>query len=175
MGTEIELRVYDIDKKELIKKLESLNAKYVNTYNQKRYVYDFKPKDENRWIRLRTDGFVTTLTIKEQTDLKINGMKELEIEVSDMEKADLILEKLGYNKRSIQENRRVRYILDDVEIDIDTWPHLKDFVEFEGEENKIYGVLEKLGYKKEDTTTKVAQSFYYDIGFTQEDMNDLHF
>ena len=28
---------------------------------------------------------------------------------------------------------------------------------------------------KEDTTTKVAQSFYYDIGFTQEDMNDLHF
>lgn len=125
MEKEIELRVYDIDKEELIKKIEKLNGKFINNYEQIRYVYDFNPVKENKWIRLRTDGFKTTLTIKEYTSSKINGVNELEIEVSDMEKTNLILEKLGYKKRSVQENKRTRYILNDVEIDIDTWPYLK--------------------------------------------------
>ena len=119
MEKEIELRVYDIDKEELIKKIEKLNGKFINNYEQIRYVYDFNPVKENKWIRLRTDGYQTTLTIKEYTSSKINGVNELEIEVSDMEKTNLILEKLGYKKRSVQENKRTRYILNDVEIDIE--------------------------------------------------------
>ena len=95
MGKEIELRVYDIDKEELIKKIEKLNGKFINNYEQIRYVYDFNPFKENKWIRLRTDGFKTTLTIKEYTSSKIDGVKELEIEVSDMEKTNLILEELN--------------------------------------------------------------------------------
>ena len=98
MKKEIELRVYDIDKEELIKKIEKLNGKFINNYEQIRYVYDFNPVKENKWIRLRTDGFKTTLTIKEYTSSKIDGVKELEIEVSDMEKTNLILEELGYKK-----------------------------------------------------------------------------
>ena len=91
MKKEIELRVYDINKEDLIKKIEKLNGKFINNYDQVRYVYDFNPVKENKWIRLRTDGFKTTLTIKEYTSSKIDGVKELEIEVSDMEKTNLIL------------------------------------------------------------------------------------
>ena len=88
----------------------------------------------------------------------------------------MILQELGYKRRSIQENKRTRYILDGVEIDIDSWPYLKDFVEFESDnEEKIYKVLEKLDYKISDTTTKISQDFYYDINFTDEDMNNLSF
>ena len=176
MEKEIELRVYDIDKEELIKKIEKLNGKFINNYDQVRYVYDFKPFKENKWIRLRTDGFKTTLTIKEYTSSKIDGVKELEIEVSDMEKTNLILEELGYKKRSVQENKRTRYILNDVEIDIDTWPYLKTFVEFESKnEEKIYDVLRLLDIDIKNTTTKIADDFYYDIGFTKEMLNDLRF
>ena len=176
MEKEIELRVYDIDKKELIKKIEKLNGKFINNYEQIRYVYDFNPVKENKWIRLRTDGFKTTLTIKEYTSSKINGVNELEIEVSDMEKTNLILEKLGYKKRSVQENKRTRYILNDVEIDIDTWPYLKTFVEFESKsKEKIYDVLKLLDIDIKNTTTKIADDFYYDIGFTKEMLNDLRF
>ena len=32
MEKEIELRVYDIDKEELIKKIEKLNGKFINNY-----------------------------------------------------------------------------------------------------------------------------------------------
>ena len=176
MEKEIELRVYDIDKEELIKKIEKLNGKFINNYEQIRYVYDFNPVKENKWIRLRTDGFKTTLTIKEYTSSKINVVNELEIEVSDMEKTNLILEKLGYKKRSVQENKRTRYILNDVEIDIDTWPYLKAFVEFESKsKEKIYDVLKLLDIDIKNTTTKIADDFYYDIGFTKEMLNDLRF
>ena len=176
MEKEIEVRVYDIDKDELIKKIEKLNGKFINNYEQIRYVYDFNPVKENKWIRLRTDGFKTTLTIKEYTSSKINGVNELEIEVSDMEKTNLILEKLGYKKRSVQENKRTRYILNDVEIDIDTWPYLKTFVEFESKsKEKIYDVLKLLDIDIKNTTTKIADDFYYDIGFTKEMLNDLRF
>lgn len=176
MEKEIELRVYDIDKEELIKKIEKLNGKFINNYEQIRYVYDFNPVKENKWIRLRTDGFKTTLTIKEYTSSKINGVNELEFEVSDMEKTNLILEKLGYKKRSVQENKRTRYILNDVEIDIDTWPYLKTFVEFESKsKEKIYDVLKLLDIDIKNTTTKIADDFYYDIGFTKEMLNDLRF
>lgn len=176
MEKEIELRVYDINKEDLIKKIEELNGKFINNYEQIRYVYDFNPVKENKWIRLRTDGYQTTLTIKEYTSSKINGVNELEIEVSDMEKTNLILEKLGYKKRSVQENKRTRYILNDVEIDIDTWPYLKTFVEFESKsKEKIYDVLKLLDIDIKNTTTKIADDFYYDIGFTKEMLNDLRF
>lgn len=48
MKKEIELRVYDIDKEELIKKIEKLNGKFINNYEQIRYVYDFNPVKENK-------------------------------------------------------------------------------------------------------------------------------
>lgn len=93
-----------------------------------------------------------------------------------MEKTNLILEKLGYKKRSVQENKRTRYILNDVEIDIDTWPYLKTFVEFESKsKEKIYDVLKLLDIDIKNTTTKIADDFYYDIGFTKEMLNDLRF
>lgn len=176
MNTEIEVRLLDIDKEDLISKLEKNNAKFIGDWLQIRYVYDFKPVDPHRWIRLRTNGITNTLTIKEVSDKSIEGTKELEIKVSSIEITDKILEKLGYTKRSIQENKRIRYILNDVEIDIDTWPHLNPYVEFEGnsvEEIKKVVELLELDYNK--CITDNAQDIYMSLGYTQEDLNNLKF
>lgn len=140
MNSEYEVRVLDIDVDSFIEQIEKLGAIYVNKYEQKRYIYDFNPKIDNKWIRLRTDGFKTTLAIKEYQSAEIGGTKEIEIEVSDIEKTDEILNQLGYFKRSIQENKRIRYILNGVEIDIDTWPYLNTYVEFEGKNKKWYRI-----------------------------------
>ena len=64
MNTEYEIRVLEIDKEKLIKKLEELGAEFKGDNEQKRYVYDFNPINENKWIRLRTNGRKTTLTYK---------------------------------------------------------------------------------------------------------------
>ncbi len=49
--------------------------------------------------------------------------------VSDFDKTVGMLKILGYEARSIQENKRIRYVLDDVEIDIDTWPLIPLYIE----------------------------------------------
>ena len=64
MHTEYEVRVLEIDKEEIIKRLEQLGAEFQWDYVQRRYVYDFIPKVESKWIRLRTNGKETTLTYK---------------------------------------------------------------------------------------------------------------
>lgn len=176
MNTEIEVRILNIDKKDLISKLEKNNAKFIGDWLQVRYVYDFKPVDPHRWIRLRTDGITNTLTIKEVHDKTEYGTKELEIEVSSIELAHEILEKLGYKRRSIQENKRIRYILNDVEIDIDTWPKLNTYVEFEADSlEKIKEVIKILEFDYKDAVTADAQDLYIGLGFTQEDLNNLKF
>ena len=87
----------------------------------------------------------TTLTIKEIGNSRIDGTKECEIVVSDFDTTDELLNKLGYFARSKQENRRIRYLLDDVEIDIDFWPRIPAYVEFEAEsENAIVALCKKL-------------------------------
>mgnify|MGYP004685779227 FL=1 len=176
MNSEYEVRVLDIDVDSFIKQIEKLGAIYVNKYEQKRYIYDFNPKIDNKWIRLRTDGFKTTLAIKEYQSAEIGGTKEIEIEVSDIEKTDEILNQLGYFKRSIQENKRIRYILNDVEIDIDTWPYLNTYVEFEGKNKKsVQDLLKLLEIDENSITTMDAQDIYLANGFTLEDLNNLKF
>ena len=176
MNSEYEVWVLDIDVDGFIKQIEKLGAIYVNKYEQKRYIYDFNPKIDNKWIRLRTDGFKTTLAIKEYQSTEIGGTKEIEIEVSDIEKTDEILNQLGYFKRSIQENKRIRYILNDVEIDIDTWPYLNTYVEFEGKNKKsVQDLLKLLEIDENSITTMDAQDIYLANGFTLEDLNNLKF
>ena len=78
MQSEFEVRVLDINEEEFIKKIEALGAKFINKHNQVRYVYDFNPKIENKWIRLRTDGIKTTLAIKEYRDsIKIKSIDDM--------------------------------------------------------------------------------------------------
>ena len=132
MHIEYEVRVLEVDVKEIEKKLKEVGAKFCWDHLQKRYVYDFMPKIEGKWIRLRTNGDKTTLTIKNIVSSQIDGTQELEIVVDDFEKTNSILNELGFVAKGYQENRRRQYILDGVEIDIDYWPLIPTYLEIEG-------------------------------------------
>ncbi len=146
MHIEYECTLLEVNKEEFIKKLEENNATLKGNYFQKRYVYDLIPKQPNKWLRLRTNGEKTTLTIKNVVDTNaIGGTEELEIEVSDFELTHQILKELGYNHRGYQENKRITYELDGVEIDIDSWPMIPDYVEIEGKnEEDVKRIIKKL-------------------------------
>lgn len=166
MKSEIEARILDIDTKSFIKNLKNKKAKFVGDWIQIRNCYDFHPPRANSWIRLRTNGASTTLTIKEIDNDKIDGTKECEIEVSDFDTCNEILNKLGYEIRSTQENRRIRFTLDDVEIDIDMWPMIPDYAEFESDsEEKIKSVLKKLGLDPEKISTLDVEKIYEHYGY----------
>lgn len=174
MHTEYEVRVLEIDKEKVIKKLEELGAEFQWDRVQKRYVYDFIPKIDGKWIRLRTNGKKSTLTIKNLVSSKIDGTQELEIEVDNFERTHLILKELGYEAKGYQENRRCQYLLNGVEIDIDAWPLIPTYLEIEGpSEDVVYHVLEVLGFDKNDATTKDVEGIYLDYGHDLEKIYDL--
>ena len=166
MNTEIEARLLNANVKEILAKLKENNATFVGDWLQLRYCYDFDPVQENSWIRLRTNGKTTTITIKEVSSHKIDGTKELETEVGDFYEFDKILNKMGFFARSKQENRRIQFKLDGVEIDIDMWPNLPTYVEFEGKsEDAIKNVCKKLGIDFGKLTSLDVQSIYLQHGF----------
>ena len=150
-------------------KLNQAGATKVGDWLQIRNCYDFTPVKENSWIRLRTNGEETTLTIKEIESAKIDGTKESEIVVSDFDATDEILNKLGYKARSRQENRRIRYMLNGVEIDIDYWPMIPTYVEFEAEsEADIRRVCDILDVNFDSLVTLDVSSIYSHYGIDIE-------
>ena len=174
MHIEYEVRVLEINPDEIIKKLEEVGAELQWDHLQKRYVYDFIPRIDGKWIRLRTNGDKTTLTIKNVVSSSIDGTQELEIGVEDFDKTNLILNELGFVAKGYQENRRRQYILDGVEIDIDSWPWIPTYLEIEGEsEEVIYEVLDKLGIPKEKTTSRDVDTIYRDYGYNVNEIYEL--
>lgn len=164
MHIECECRILEINNEEFISKLEKFGAVKVGEYFQKRFVYDFNPAVPNKWIRLRTNGEKTTLTIKEIVDKTIAGTKELEIEVSSFDDTNNILNELGYKSRNYQENKRITYMLDDIKIDIDTWPLIPTYAEIEGSSKEcVDNLLKKLSICEKNITCLDVASIYSEI------------
>lgn len=174
MHTEYEVRILNIDKEEVVEKLNKLNATFEWDELQRRYVYDFIPKVDNKWIRLRTNGKKTTLTIKNLVSSEIDGTQELEIEVDSFERTNLILKELGYEAKGYQENRRRQYLLNGVEIDIDSWPLIPTYLEIEGpSEEAVYNTVSALGFEIDDTTTRDVEGIYLDYGHNLDEIYNL--
>lgn len=174
MHTEYEVRVLEIDKEQIEKRLKELGAEFKWDKIQRRYVYDFIPRIDGKWIRLRTNGEKTTLTIKNLVSSKIDGTQELEVEVDNFERCHLILKELGYEPKGYQENRRIQYMLNGVEVDIDFWPLIPTYIEIEGpSEEAVYKTLEALGFDKSAAVTRDVEGVYLDYGHKLEEIYDL--
>lgn len=247
--TELEIKILNVNETEIIKKLEEINAEYIESRVQKIYTYDcYSPKimyqlmvsdfettnnknsikkiinlieqlnpvisskdnkvfesvfgekistyllkdssqiDINKlkdkkvlkvfeelnkrffkWGRLRQDNEKIELTIKYIYSVKeeydINQVKEVEINVSDFETANIIMNELGYVKRKLVEKKRITYKLGNTNIELDTWPLINTYIEIEGENiEDIYDIANKLGYEKEDTVVMNTEDVYLKSG-----------
>ena len=138
MTPEFEARFLDIDPDALRAKLNTVGAKLIYPERlQRRVNMDYPDKrlalKEHGWIRLRDEGEGDiTLTYKRRTNNSIEAALETTVGVADFDSAKLFLLSIGLAIKSEQETRRERWMLDGVEIDIDTWPWLPRCVEIEG-------------------------------------------
>ena len=175
MNLEREVKLLDVDIQEIKDKLKALGAKKVAERNMRRYVFDISPDKPESWIRLRDNGLKTTLTVKEWVG-GIAGAKELEIEVSSFEKTRKILEGLGFPFKAYQENRRVSYELDGVQVEIDFWPMIPPYVEIEAEtEDEIERVVNLLGFTMEQASTLHTVHVYEKHGLDIHSFKELKF
>lgn len=176
MHTEYEVRVLEIDVENLIKKLESLGAEKIGEWDQKRYAYDLKEDSKKKWIRLRTNGEETTLTYKEIINETIEGTKEIEFKVESFEIANEFLQKIGFNNGRYQENHRIRYMLNNVELDIDTWPKIPTYLEIEGKsEKEVYDMVKLLELENKKVVTIDVLEVYKSYGHNINNIKTLKF
>ena len=120
---------------------------------------------------------MTTLTIKEIKSLRIDGTKELEVEVSDFDETNVIMNKLGYKARTYQENFRMEYKLGGITFDIDKWPGIPPYIEIEGEHKEdVELALNKLGWTIDDVTVLDVDKIYNEIyGINLDSIKYLQF
>lgn len=149
---EIEAKFLDVDKEGLIAKLKSLGAEDLGEDFLREIIFydkDLKwQKEKKRIMRLRKTSKGTFLTFKHDEDGSVAGMKELEITVSDMAKAKMILEEIGLVAYREQEKQRHKFKFGEVIVDIDQWPKIPAYVEIEGpSEEAIKAAAEKLGFE----------------------------
>lgn len=176
MQTEFEAKILAVNVDEVIARLNALGARKIGEKMQKRFVYDFVPKIEKTWIRLRTDGEKTTVAIKEIQSNAIDGTKELEIVVDDFEKTNIFLEKLGYSAKGYQENKRVSYVLGTVAIEIDFWPRIPPYIEIEAQSvSEVKAAIKKLGFEVSQATSINTAEVYQKYGIDIAAIKELKF
>ncbi len=174
MNNEIEAKYLDIDKTDIRKKLKAAGAQLLAPeVKMRRTIFDTGP---NTYARVRDEGDKIVMTYKNYIDdNSILGCKEINLTVNDYDGAVKFLKACGLEMKANQETLRETWVLDNVEITIDTWPWIPTYIEIEGNtEEEVWAVADKLGFKKEDAefgaVDKIYQH-YYDIDM---DIINLH-
>jgi adenylate cyclase class 2 len=170
---EIEAKFLDVNPEEIETKLKQIGARKTGEYFYKRRIFDYpdlRLHKDAAWLRLRDEGDKITLTYKKRLgfsyDPKINdeGMQEIEMIVEDFNKTGEILEAIGLTEKFFQENKRIRYVKDGVEFDLDFWPQIPPYLEIETDSwEKVDEAAKLLGLdpntKKICSTTQVYQLY----------------
>ena len=117
---------------------------------EKNTVYDNEYqslKNSFRLIRLRQDEKIKLTykgvpSVQIKSDVKVR--EEIELEVSDFEKMEQIIGRLGYQPAIVYEKYRETFSFEGVEVVLDALPY-GDFVELEGSEAAIKAAVNKIG------------------------------
>jgi adenylate cyclase, class 2 len=169
---EVKFKINNPDK--IKKKFEELNAKCLGSDFQRtiRFENNGKLKEQGLFLRVRS-GFKNTITLKSKipgASEHIYQREEIELEISDIEKMQEIIKKLGFNDEMIMEKYRTKYELNDCEIVVDKLP-FGDYIEIEGEEKKIFDLINKLNLDK----NKLINKTYWDLFEDYKNINNMQY
>jgi len=183
---EIEVKFLNIDSVLMENKLTAIGAKKVFEKLYKRRTFDYpdlRLHKKGAWIRLRDEGEKVTLTYKERIGMKTfdgktndDSMEEVEIIVNDFVKTAELLNRMGFVEKFYEENKRIRYLLKDIEFDIDFWPQLDPYLEIEAPSwEKIDEGIKLLGLNPEDKKIFSTNQVYKLKGIDELDYKEITF
>jgi len=177
---EIEAVFLEVDKEVIENKLTEIGAVKKEDIFYRHVSMDFpdyRLDNDNSWVRLRDDGTEVQLAFKKRLGVTSQdgsandaGMEEVETVVGSYEDTKALLLKIGLIEKHEAEKKRTRWIKDDVEFDIDTWPELPTFLEIEAQSwEDIDTMAQALGLNPEDKKICSVNQIYrmYDM-----DVND---
>lgn len=165
--TEYEAKFYPVDKDNYRKKLQSIGATL--TIPERKMLRIVADADKNSVIpkhsaiRIRDEGNLIRLSLKTSANDAgiLTDQKEIDVEVSDLEKTKLIFESVGivFNRR--QETLREEWSYKGAQITIDSWPGLSPYSEIEaGSEEKVKEIAEDLEFNWDNKIIMAASDLY---------------
>jgi len=169
---EIEAKFLNIDPEQIQEKLLEMGATKVGDFFQQWTTFDYpdwRLDKDLAWVRLRDEGDnEVSLSYKKRLgssdrDGTINdaGMQEIELKVNDFDKTSAFFEAIGFVIKHSAEKKRIRWVKDDVEFDIDIYPCLEPYIEIETTSwDKIKSSAEALGLNYEDKKIFSANQVY---------------
>lgn len=169
---EIEVRFLNIDIDKIkfqLHKLGAIDKKEVLLEEIIFYDKDLVWRKSQQFVRLRKNGNDVTMSFKRHMGVPdpTKNTLEIELNISDIEKGKKFLESIGLAAFRYQQKKRHTFDLNDVFIDIDTWPKLPPYVEIEGASlPEIKSTAEKLGLRWEQVVFEDAKQVienYYNI------------
>ena len=146
---EIEVKFYLCDIQSLRERISDLGARSRGRFFERNLRFEDLPKtfkNKKFLLRLRRDE-KTTLTIKSpasESNSQFKKMKELEVEVSDFDTMNHILEALGFHCEQVYEKWRETLVLGETWFCMDCMP-FGNFLEIEGQEEDIKRYVSLLG------------------------------
>ncbi len=181
---ECEVKFLDIDVEQITAKIKSLGG--VKQFDRifKRVVLDYpdwRLNEDKSWVRVRDEGDRVTFCFKKRIDASEDGsndktMIEHEVVVSDFEETIELLHQIGMIDKFYEENRRVQYKLDDVELDIDYWPQLKPYLEIEAPSwAQVDEMIGKLDLNPDDKKIYSTHQIYAENGIEEHDYKRITF
>lgn len=174
MKNEIEAQFLDIDKTDIRKKLQAINATLEKPEVLMRRVVFYT--GEHSFARVRDEGDKIVMTYKNiSDDDSILGTKEVNIVVNNYDDAILFLRGCGLRIKANQETKREIWTYNNTEICIDTWPWLPTFVEIEAPtETEVWDTAKKLGLKKSQAKFGSVDTTYQHYYGVDTEIVNLH-
>lgn len=174
---EREVKVLNIDKEEIEKKLIGLGAVLVKDEDQINYRFDtddyFLKKKYMGYLRIRitknnlSGETKTTMTFKrsiKRDSLRVN--EEIDTDISDWESASQIIELLGYKQKRPGYKHRRSYVYENILFEIDTWDektYSKPYLEIEvTSEEELEKAIQLLNLDRSQITTKAIDELRKD-------------
>lgn len=182
MPQEFETQILDINVEEIKNKLRALGAEEEPEIFQKRWVFDIQCLDAKipgtgEWVRLRQSGDKSFITYKNRRGPGLGQTEEIEVEVNDFNKTAEILSRIkSFTDKYYQENKRIKFTLNDLEFTIDTWPMIPPLLEIEAPSpEKVKEGLKLLGLEGKDAGHIGTIQIYKRYNIDLHDFPELKF
>lgn len=174
MSQEFETQILEADVMEITNNLRKVGAKEEDEILQKRWVFYI---DESSWVRLRQVGKRVEVTYKKRETTGISDTEEVEIVVDSFDESYNLLTKLNfYSNKYYQENKRKKFIYDEIEFTLDTWPKIPTILEIEAKsEEKVHEGLKLLKLSGKDIGHEGLNRIYKRYGIELHDISELKF
>ncbi|HLN89632.1 MAG TPA: class IV adenylate cyclase [Candidatus Binatia bacterium] len=156
---EIEVKILEVNRALIEKKLERLGAKKVFDGEVETLFFDFQDGSiikQKNVLRLRKEQDKIELTYKKVHVTKTaKTAEEYSVEVSSIETVEKILKNLGLKVIERTQKHRISYILDIARFDFDrysaNYDYIPEFLEIEAKNtDSLYKYAELLGFKAKD-------------------------